>query len=545
MVPTHNVGLWVRECLDSILLDQSTIDRPIDIELIVVDDHSTDDTWDILETIALRDSRVRLVRNHGIGGAQARNMGIALARGRYIAFVDGDDIVPRRAYDAMITSLEESGSDLAIGSFIKFWPTRVWQPSLRWPAFQQQHAGSMLSALPSLIRNRACWNRVFRADFLRSIDLWFPTVPRSNDIVPMTRSLLAARSVDVLPQPVYLYRARPGASSMTSLAGSIEGFESYLRQEATCALLIAESGDARLLAEYRSLVLRADGWVHLREFLNSEATARGDEYERASAHLIDLLKALEIPWHHRVPRAWRLAAKGRWSAARRRLNKRTQIRNAVIRMGSNVVSSDRQIFHRIYGAILSGLGRLPAKGPFVKLSGTVTALLSAARSGDVATQRPASATTTKAPQAQVSIPQNPVKAGNEQSAASVPRSARLRWARPAAGHVLLGVTLNGVTPMIAESVCVVWQDDASNEEIHTTVPLCSQQRQQHQIDVDWYVHSQLLGDRTWTLHLKFADQDGEVSIPVEGACGLTASTVILASKHVGKRNPSAQHETTQ
>lgn len=268
VMPTHDVGDWIDECLTSILEDQD-----VSLELIAVDDGSRDDTWQRLLARAARDERLRVVRALGIGGAQARNYGVELARGRYLAFVDGDDIVPSGAYAAMLAAAERSGSDLVVGDFLKFSATRTWSPTARWDGFAERRQGTTLAEVPILVRNRACWNRLFRADFWHRAAIAYPSVPRSNDIVPMVSALVEARTIDVVPDLVYLYRERPGGTSMTAKASAEIGVSSYFSQELLCARLVGAVPGAELAETYWQMVLDSDGWVHVRRY----ARDRGDD----------------------------------------------------------------------------------------------------------------------------------------------------------------------------------------------------------------------------------------------------------------------------
>ncbi|MCY7287883.1 MAG: glycosyltransferase, partial [Cryobacterium sp.] len=262
VMPTHNVDTWVGECLHSILAQNFA-----DLEVIVVDDHSSDQTVALVQRIAARDSRVILISADSFGGANARNLGAAAAGGDYLVFADGDDIVPQGAYRAMVTSLEQSGSDMVIGDFLKFSPIRTWRPSASWPAYRTEAQGLDLANATSLIRGRACWNKMLRRSFWQAEGILFPEVARSNDIVPMVTALTTARGIDVVHDVVYLYRERAGGSSMTSRAGTTGSVLSYFSQEVECGRLVQAQNDEALLAQYASLILQADGWVHLERFL--------------------------------------------------------------------------------------------------------------------------------------------------------------------------------------------------------------------------------------------------------------------------------------
>jgi len=251
---TKNVDKWIDDCLRSILEDQDW--REGEFELIVVDDKSSDTTREILEEYAAADPRVRIIDNPTPGGGNARNVGMAQARGTYLSFVDGDDLVTPGAYHAMLNSIQTTGSDMVVGDFMHFNDRRAWRPPRKWSTGVHQITKTNLHKTPELIRSRTVWNRMYRLDFLREAGVQFPNVPRANDIVPMTVALLAAKSVDIIPNYVYLYRHRPGGSSMTARAGQMAGYQSYLKQESICAGLIAKANDPGISREYRMFAAR-------------------------------------------------------------------------------------------------------------------------------------------------------------------------------------------------------------------------------------------------------------------------------------------------
>lgn len=311
VVPTHNVASWIGECLASILRQDVE-----ELEVIVVDDHSTDATLDTLERIASHDRRVRLVRADTLGGANARNLGSSLARGKYLIFADGDDIVPDHAYSHLVASLQASGSEMAIGRFLKFSTMDTWDPGMNWRVFDRRRIGVTLDDLPALIRGRACWNKMFVREFWTTQSIQFPEVVRSNDIVPMTTVLTRARSIDVIPEIVYLYRDRPGSLSMTARASKSAALRSYLEQELECLELLRADGRVSTIREYFSLFLRADGWVHLKKFLADTGSEVEDDDTRGASMAMRaiLASAPDHEWARVKPGprlAFLLFAKGR------------------------------------------------------------------------------------------------------------------------------------------------------------------------------------------------------------------------------------------
>ena len=86
IIPVYNAEAYLHDCLRSILMQTMP-----DIEVLIIDDGSTDGSFALMQQYAKTDSRVRSVHQQNAGPSRARNAGIAMAQGRYIAFVDADD----------------------------------------------------------------------------------------------------------------------------------------------------------------------------------------------------------------------------------------------------------------------------------------------------------------------------------------------------------------------------------------------------------------------------------------------------------------------
>ncbi len=255
VVTAHNVGPWIGELLESLRNQTFT-----DVEYLLIDDHSSDETARAVDAIAAEDPRFRVIRPEGRGGAHARNVGADHARGRLLAFCDGDDIVPKHAYESLVAASD--GQDIVFGDFLKFFPERTWHPTKG--ILREPRSGIALADHVELLNYRAVWNKVFRTEFWREHDIVFPEVMRSNDIVPMVTAYLAADDMAVVPTVTYLYRDRPGATSMTSKVGSRDSLRSYLRQETACSELVA---DHSAMDAFQRLFAVRDGWVQVSRYL--------------------------------------------------------------------------------------------------------------------------------------------------------------------------------------------------------------------------------------------------------------------------------------
>lgn len=273
VIPTFNVASYVDELVNSI---RSAVG--VRLEIIIVDDASDDGTWDRLIAHQEADERVRVVRSLGRGGGQARNLGVEMARGEYLAFADGDDFIPPHAYAHMLEIARRSGADVVSGSYLKFFSTTTWDASTGYNgAYSMPLEGVTIAQHPQLARHRAVWNRLIRRERWLSSAAIFPGVPRSNDIVAMLSVLLDADTVAVTPRPVYVYRERPGNGSMTSASGTVDYTVSYLSEEAACAALVHQRASASVTSEYWAMVLTADAWGNILQYLDRRSGATEDD----------------------------------------------------------------------------------------------------------------------------------------------------------------------------------------------------------------------------------------------------------------------------
>ncbi len=315
IIPTYNVVDYVDELLESIRASLG-----VRIEIIVVDDGSTDGTRDRVLAHQRADPRVRFIRSPGAGGGQARDAGIELARGTYLAFADGDDLVPPRAYANLLALARRSDADVINGSYLKFFTTSTWDAGT---GFNQAYAlpteSVSIETHPQLVRHRAVWNRLIRREHWQRTAFPFPGVPRSNDIVAMTSVLLSARSIAVSPLPAYVYRDRPGGGSMTSRAGSVDYTVSYFSEEATCAALVQQRESEPVTREYWAMVLNADAWQNIGKFLDRRS-GDADEDRRVAEQIAKLLARAPQTEFRRLKAenqaVWALAADGRFNEAR-------------------------------------------------------------------------------------------------------------------------------------------------------------------------------------------------------------------------------------
>ena len=204
VVPCFDVERYVDECLVSLL--GQTHER---VQIVAVDDGSTDRTADVLAQHASRDRRLDVVTRANGGLGAARNSGIARATGEHLMFVDGDDVVPLDAIERMVSTIERTGSSFVTGVADRFDGERRWRASLYRRGFGDDLDRTHVYERPSLLNDHIVCSKLFRRTFWDEHGFTFPEGTLFEDIQVATRAHCLAASVDVLAEPTYLWRSRP------------------------------------------------------------------------------------------------------------------------------------------------------------------------------------------------------------------------------------------------------------------------------------------------------------------------------------------------
>ena len=112
IIPVYNTEKYLRKCLASVCAQTLK-----DIEIIVVNDGSTDGSLSIIEEYVAKDKRIKLINEENSGQSSARNLGIEIATGQYIGFVDSDDWIEKEMFEKLFAAAEKEKADVAICNF--------------------------------------------------------------------------------------------------------------------------------------------------------------------------------------------------------------------------------------------------------------------------------------------------------------------------------------------------------------------------------------------------------------------------------------------
>lgn len=196
VIPIYNKEAYVEACLKS-LLEQDFQD----FELIAVDDGSTDGSGDLCDRMAAKDQRIRVIHQKNGGVTAARRRGVEEARGRYIMFVDADDMLLPHAMRVLHTAIEETQADEVVGCYVTQ-KGRLGDSGRRgW-----QDPFSMIDDLLA-VRNPFCilWGVIFRRELLDGCLTTPREVVEREDILMQIKCLVKRPKVYFIGDVVYHY----------------------------------------------------------------------------------------------------------------------------------------------------------------------------------------------------------------------------------------------------------------------------------------------------------------------------------------------------
>lgn len=202
IIPVYNTENFLGECLQSIVSE----DFPT-FEVILVNDESPDNSQAIIDDYVRRYSNVSsYYQTHGRQG-KARNTGIEKARGKYIFFLDSDDLLMPGALAHYYRLMETHGSDIVAGPARSFKGKRRWiGPSYRY--YVREIANTSLDQDPWLLADTSCCNKLYRKSFLIEHNLRFPENIYCEDVHFIYRVYLASQIITLSPQIIHQYRGR-------------------------------------------------------------------------------------------------------------------------------------------------------------------------------------------------------------------------------------------------------------------------------------------------------------------------------------------------
>lgn len=219
IIPVYNGERYLRQCLDSVCGQTLR-----DIEIICVDDGSTDTSYQILEEYQVKDDRFVLLKQQNRYAGAARNLGKQHAKGEYLIFWDCDDYFELDALEVLYNRAKAQDADICVcGANHFFQNTEKLYPG---PGYVDKKKTLGLdvfnrSTNPEYILNftsAEVWNKLYRRSFVEKEQIDFQEIRNGNDLYFVTMAMCLAERITTIDRPLVTYRRNQASSLMGTMA---------------------------------------------------------------------------------------------------------------------------------------------------------------------------------------------------------------------------------------------------------------------------------------------------------------------------------------
>ncbi len=206
VIPVYNAEKYIGQMLESVL-GQSLRD----IEVICVNDGSTDNSCNIIKRFLRRDSRITLLEQPNLDAGTARNRGLLKAKGKYVVFWDADDRFDRKALELMWRKMQKKQADICVCGVCEFtgsgkiYETDGYLKTALIPDKDPFNKYDICESLFSFASN-VVWNKMFRRKFLVNHNLHFQEIRQANDTAFVMRALYLADKITCVERYLAFYR---------------------------------------------------------------------------------------------------------------------------------------------------------------------------------------------------------------------------------------------------------------------------------------------------------------------------------------------------
>lgn len=201
VIPAYNVEKYIGECLESI--QQQTFEN---WQAIIVDDGSTDETAAVVQTIIQHDNRFRLIRQPNGGVSKARNTGLLAASGKYLAFLDGDDMWAPAFLAELLAAIEADNADMAYSGY-----THLYAGGLRRKFSYPYASGAILFDVIQGKTQIHIGSILVKKELVDKLGLQFTEGCLIGQDQEFIWKLVPYAKVQAVPQELLIYRIRSGS----------------------------------------------------------------------------------------------------------------------------------------------------------------------------------------------------------------------------------------------------------------------------------------------------------------------------------------------
>ena len=225
IIPVYNVEKYLPKCLDSVLAQTFN-----DIEVICINDGSTDNSATILQNYALRDRRLKIINQDNQGVSAARNAGLKIVQSDYVMFVDSDDYIADDMAEKLYLCIKNSNADVAVCSAecINELPKDASLEVIRWqswlqPWFDEYAKPTGIYDVPKTIKDEfisVVWNKLYKTSIIKNYHIEFPLSLIEEDEYWLWAYMLHSKRYAFLNERLYFYVQRSGSVMTTRHASN-------------------------------------------------------------------------------------------------------------------------------------------------------------------------------------------------------------------------------------------------------------------------------------------------------------------------------------
>lgn len=215
VVPIYNVEEYLQECVDSICAQTYK-----NMEIILVDDGSTDGSPDICDTYKKKDSRICVIHKENGGLSDARNCGLNVATGEYVAFIDSDDYIDETFVENLLLAAEENDAEIAVCSYRRVYDKPIQKYGSINYTIEVVSGTSFLESLYSGKHNDmgfVAWNKLYKKTLFTNYQIVYPKGRTYEDTFTTYKLLYYTKKVALVNYPQYSYRIRPGSIMQSNM----------------------------------------------------------------------------------------------------------------------------------------------------------------------------------------------------------------------------------------------------------------------------------------------------------------------------------------
>lgn len=236
IIPVYNVEQYLRQCLDSVV--NQTLK---DIEIICIDDYSSDNSLQILEEYAKKDDRFIIIKNNNnLGCGVSRNKCLKIAKGEYIGFVDPDDWLETDMFEKLYNSAKENNSDIAISNYIRFdEETNTYKDAKYFRKIKDNYKLAYIKNIKPkhkkkefLIENLLAMGmgvtyKIYKRSFIEDNNIKFQEIRYMEDVEFNLYAFLKVKVISYIDEILFYYRIRKSSIMRSDKDRTDESFEVF------------------------------------------------------------------------------------------------------------------------------------------------------------------------------------------------------------------------------------------------------------------------------------------------------------------------------